>query len=293
MHDVVAEVAGVVFGGHAAGRVGLQVQGVLQRRIDRFLVLLGRDVALVVHQLQHDVPLLFRFLLVRFDGRVVGIRILGDGCDGRGLHHVQLVGRGSEVALGSGLHTIQAVAAELRDVEIALQDLGFGVFLLQLHRDQHFTHFAGDGVFGRMVLGDRVVVLGSLHDQGVFDILLCQRRTALLVTAFDVGLDERTEHALHIHASVFEESLVLTGHDGLLHDFGDFLQRHDFAVLIPEFRDLRLAVGGVHGGFLRKAGHIEINAFHRKRWNDGFDHAIGAEHGGKEENTRHNTAAHA
>ena len=75
---------------------------------------------------------------------------------------------------------------------------------------------------------------------------------------------------------MFEEALVFTGHDGLLHGFGDFLQRHDLAVLRIEFRESGLAVVEIHRRALRKRGHIEIDAFDRKGRNDGFGRVIGA-----------------
>ena len=92
---------------------------------------------------------------------------------------------------------------------------------------------------------------------------------------------------------MFEEALVFTGHDGLLHGFGDFLQRHDLAVLRIEFRESGLAVVEIHRRALRERGHIKIDAFDRKGRNDGFGRVIGGEHSGHKENTRHNAAAHA
>ena len=289
-----AEEAGVFNGRLASGAHVLQVQRILQRRVDGvFEFLFGGDVALVVHQLQHDVALVFGFLLVGFHGRIEVLRILGDCRDGRRLGHVQFRSGDVEVAFGGHFHAAQVVAAELRDVEVALQDLGFGVFLFDLHRDQHLAQLACHGVFRRMVFGDRIVVFTGLGGQHVLDVLLRQRGTALLVAASDVGLEERSEHALHVHAGMFEEALVFTGHDGLLHGFGDFLQRHDLAVLRIEFRESGLAVVEIHRRALRKRGHIEIDAFDRKGRNDGFGRVIGGEHSGHKENTRHNAAAHA
>ena len=81
------------------------------------------------------------------------------------------------------------------------------------------------------------------------------------MVALHICLDERAEHTLHINAAVSEESSVFTRYHGLLHVFGNLLQRHDFTILIPEFGDFRGAIGSVHGRLLRQAGHIKINTF--------------------------------
>ena len=139
MHHVIAEIARIIVRGHATGGNRLDIKRICERSIDRLLIFRIRNIALLVHQLQHDIALLLGFRLVRFDGRIVSVRILGDCRDGRRLGHVQFRSGDVEVAFGGHFHAAQVVAAELRDVEVALQDLGFGVFLFDLHRDQHFT----------------------------------------------------------------------------------------------------------------------------------------------------------
>ena len=97
------------------------------------------------------------------------------------------------------------------------------------------------------------------------------------MVALHVCLDERTEHTLYINAAVSEESSVFTRDHGLLHVFGNLLQRHDFTILIPEFSDFRGAIGSVHGRLLRQAGHIKINTFDRQRRNNRLGDAVRAE----------------
>ena len=275
VHHVIAEIARIIVRGHATGGNRLDIKRICERSIDRLLIFRIRNIALLVHQLQHDIALLLGFRLVRFDGRIVSVRILGDCRDGGGLHDVQLICGGVEIPLRSRLHAIEAIAAKLCDIEISLQNFRLGILLFHLHGNQHFPHFSCDGIFRRMVLCNRIVILLRLQDQHVFDILLGKGGTALMV-ALHIRLDERAEHTLHINAAVSEESSVFTRYHGLLHVFGNLLQRHDFTILIPEFGDFRGAIGSVHGRLLRQAGHIKINTFDRQRRNNRLGDAVRA-----------------
>ena len=172
MNHVIAEIARIIIRGHATGGDRLNIKRIRERSIDRLLIFRIRNIALLVHQLQHDVALLLGFRLVRFDGRIVSVRILGDCRDGGGLHDVQLICGGVEIPLRSRLHTIEAIAAELCDIEIPLQNFRLGILLFHLHGNQHFPQFSCDGIFRRMVLRDRIVILLRLQNQHVFDILL-------------------------------------------------------------------------------------------------------------------------
>ena len=289
MHHEITEVC-VVAGVLAADVHGLHLQRVLQRRVHGFGVLLLGDVPLLQHQLEHDIALVLAFLLVLLDQRIVLARVLGDSRDGGGLHHVQIGGGHAEVALGCGFHAIQVVA-ELGDVQIALQNLGLGILLLHLHGDQHLANLTGDGVFGGMVLGDRVVVLDRLHEQHVLDVLLGQRRTTLLGAFDEVGLHERTHHALHVDAGVSPESTVFARHHCLLHGFGNLLQRHDDTVLVVERRDNGGTVSRVHRRLLRQTGHIEVHIFYLERRDHRFGGFIGTDHTRYKQHTgRHATA---
>jgi len=110
-----------------------------------------------------------------------------------------------------------------------------------------------------MVLGNRIVVFNGLHKQHVLDILLGQRRTALLIALQQIGVDERSHHALHVHAGVGPETAILTRHHGLLHDLGNLLQRHDDTVLAVKIRNDGGAIARIHRRLLRETSHIEVH----------------------------------
>ena len=276
MHHKIAEVR-VIAGVLTADIHVLCFQRVLQRRVHSFGVLLLGDVSFLQHQLEHDIALVFAFLLVLFDQRIVQAWVLGDSRDGGGLHHVQIGGGHAEVALGRGFHAIQVVA-ELGDVQIALQNLGLGILLFHLHGNQHLANLTGDGVFSGMVLGDRIVILDRLHQQHVLDVLLGQRRTTLLGAFDEVGLHERTHHALHVDAGVSPESTVFARHHCLLHGFGNLLQRHDDTVLVVERRDNGGTVSRVHRRLLGQTSHVEVHVFYLERRNHRFGGFIGTDH---------------
>ena len=276
MHHKIAEVR-VIASVLTADIHVLYFQRVLQRRVHSFGVLVLGDVSFLQHQLEHDIALVFAFLLVLFDQRIVQAWVLGDSRDGGGLHHVQIGGGHAEVALGRGFHAIQVVA-ELGDVQIALQNLGLGILLFHLHGNQHLANLTGDGVFSGMVLGDRIVILDRLHQQHVLDVLLGQRRTTLLGAFDEVGLHERTHHALHIDAGVSPESTVFARHHCLLHGFGNLLQRHDDTVLVVERRDNGGTVSRVHRRLLGQTSHVEVHVFYLERRNHRFGGFIGTDH---------------
>ena len=121
--DVVAEERRVA--GRAAPRLRiLQFQRVLQRLRLGLVTLLLADVLFLIHQVKHDVALPLGGLLVALHRGVEGRRVLRDCGDGGRLHDVKLVGRGAEVSSRGHFHAVNATA-ELRDVEIALQNLQF------------------------------------------------------------------------------------------------------------------------------------------------------------------------
>ena len=131
-----------------------------------------------------------------------------------------------------------------------------------------------------MVFGDWVIIFAGLDHEHVLDILLGQGRAALGVALGYVGLHERTQHTLDVDAGVLEESAILTRDHGTLHVHGNVLDRHDLAVLRIERSNHRLAVGRVQRGFLRQAGHIEINALDSQGWCKRFRRVVRPEHGG-------------
>ena len=257
MHHIITE-EGVIAGILATDIDVLYFQRVLKRSVLGLRAFLLADVPFLCHQIQHKIALLLALLLIRLNQRVILVRVLGDGRDRSRLHCIKVGGGHAEVPLGRGLNTIQ-VATKLGDVEISLQNLGLGVLLLHLHRDQHLTNLTCHSVFRGMVLGNRIVVFNGLHKQHVFDILLGQRRTALLIALQQIGVDERSHHALHVHAGVGPETAILTRHHGLLHDLGNLLQRHDDTVLAVKIRNDGGAIARIHRRLLRETSHIEVH----------------------------------
>ena len=117
----------------------MDIERIHQRDVHRLVILGLLDQALVQHELEHDVALILRILLVLGDRGIQARGVLGDGGDGGRLHQIQILGVHVEVPLRRGLHTIQIVGPELGDVQIPLQDLRLGVHLLHLHGDQHLA----------------------------------------------------------------------------------------------------------------------------------------------------------
>src|SRR5204862_5587911 len=108
------------------------------------------------------------------------------------LWQVQLAGVPVEVAPRSGLDAV-GVAAEVRNVEVALENLIFRQVVFQRDRVSRFTNLARKGV-GRccgFVCGRR----GGL-DEDVLDVLLGDRRTTLADRAARAVGDKGADHAL-------------------------------------------------------------------------------------------------
>jgi hypothetical protein len=115
VQDVVAEVA---VGPGAAGRRATGVE--TERSGDGRLVLLCSDVPELEHAVEHDVAALDR--VFGRVGRVERRGVLDDAGQQRRLRQRQLGRRRAEVALGSRLDAVRAVAEE-DEVEVALEDL--------------------------------------------------------------------------------------------------------------------------------------------------------------------------
>ncbi len=137
-------------------------------------------------------------------GLTAGSQLLGDGmmpasiadCSTR-----QVRGVDAEVRLRSGLDAVR-VAAAVDRVEVAVHDLGLGLALGDLDREQRLLELAD-------VVGRRLVDVVPL------DVLLRQRRAALGRAAAQV-VEERAAHARDRDAAVVgEERLVLGRGDRL------------------------------------------------------------------------------
>ncbi len=160
-------------------------------------------------------------------GKVDVRRVAGGGLEHAGEHgrlgKVHLADRFVEIVLCRGLHPVRT-AAEIGAIEIELEDLGLGVAILQIDRDQRLSDLSAQGPLRRQehilgeLLGERAA---ALHD---------------LVVAGIGG--ERPEGAHDIDAEMFEETPVLGRERRLDHHVGDFFQRHRVVAQQPALADL-------------------------------------------------------
>ncbi len=164
-------------------------------------VRLGRgDVAQGGHPVQHDVPAQLGGIGVVH--RVVQGRALHQPGEQRGLGKRQFGDVDLEVVLGGGTHAVVAVA-EVGDVQVTLEDLVLGDLVLQ-----------GDGVPGLLDLalerragGLLALLLGvRVLQQHVLDVLLGQRRGALLDVPGLAVAQRGPQDALHVHPAVAVEA---------------------------------------------------------------------------------------
>ena len=85
----------------------------------------------------------------------------------------------------------KCIDPELGYIQIALEDVCFGIFFLDLEGQEHFPYFTGDGIFLGMVRFNRVIICLGLGYKHIFDVLLCQSGSALGPAALmHIGLQE-------------------------------------------------------------------------------------------------------
>ncbi len=172
---------------------------------------------------------------VRVARRVVRDRLLHGTGEGRRLGERQLARMLGEVAEGRGLDAVGA-RPEVRDVEVALEDLVLGEDPLQGHGVTQLLELAADGAraCGRRLLGG-----GRALDEHVLHVLLGQGRTALRAAVARRVADRRAQEAAGIDAAVVVEAPVLDGDDRLAHHERHCGQRYLDAVLLVDGRDHR------------------------------------------------------
>jgi hypothetical protein len=193
--------------------------------------------------------------------------------------------RAAEVVLGRGLDAVDRAGAELRDVEVGLEDLVLAHPLLERDRQLRLAQLArvalDAGVVGRRLErgrpGHRVLDRLGRLDLHVLDVLLRQRRRALCLVA-ELRLRQGTQHALGVDARVLVEPLVLDRDDGLLHDRRDLRERDDDAVLVVERRQLR-AVRRQDHRLLRQRREVEVRRQVVERLGRQVRRAVGQGHG--------------
>ena len=243
LDDVVAEERRVGRRAAVRRRRGAQQRG--HRDEGRAVGLVLADEADLGHAAQDDVAP--DGAQVGVAQRVVGGGLVDDAGKGGGFCEVEVGGRLGEVAAGGGLDAVGA-GPEVRDVEIALEDLALGEDLLEAEGVPDLAELAGGAVAAR---GVELVGRGRLVDEHVLDVLHREGRAALLDAA---GLDvrcQRPHDAAQVDAVVVEEARVLDGDRGLPHDRGDARQRHLDPVLVVQ-RGQDRAVGRQDEGPLRQ-----------------------------------------
>ena len=174
--------------------------------------------------------------LLRIVGGVVcGGRLHEPGQHGR-LRKRELLGtRGEEVsrrrldAIGTAA---VAAAAEVGDVEVALEDLVLGQLVLDARRQPKLAQLADVAIGPRA--GDGCVPLVwrlRLVEEDEFDVLLSQGGAATGGTALVAGdvagievTEQRPCSSLHVYGAVLVEAVVLDGEDRVLHHRGDLVQ---------------------------------------------------------------------
>ena len=223
---------------HVTGEVRVCDDAVLARdlRIKRKrlghgrIVLLLADVVFAQHGRQHDRAPVER--VFRIERGIVVRGRLRDAREQRGFRQRQLVGRLREVAARSGLDAVGAGAVVNR-VEVHVQDVVFGMALLDFRGDEHLAGFA---------LQRDIVHLAG--EDGVAHELLGDGGCAFDATAGQV-VGERAHDAVVIDAAMLVEAGVLGGDGGLDQAFADLIEVDRFAILQLEAREHRGAVGCV------------------------------------------------
>ncbi len=244
---VVTEVRGAA--GHRAALGGrVDVEHLVDRGVDRLVVLLLGNHVLVEHQPEHGVPTVLRIL--RMAHRIPLARGVGDAGEHRRLRDRQARGPVVEVVAGGSLHPILG-RAELGHIQVALQDLVLAAVLLQCDRQLGLAKLAPERVCGGLADGLRVVGAAACLDEHVLHVLLGEGGTALLAGADEVQ-HRRAHDALGVDATVLVEPLVLHGDHCVAHVLGDLVQWHHDAVPGPDPSEHGV-VGRVDDGLL---GHV-------------------------------------
>ena len=192
------------------GREALEFQlfGFGERRVQLVL----RDLALVIHLIE-DV---FAAAVIVFgiEQRIPVGRVLRDAGDRRALRQRAVADALAEIQLCRRFHALTVVAV-VDDVEIRLQDLLLGVFLLQLERLADLAQLSGDG---------HLVVVGDVLDQ-----LLGDGGAAVGTPAADKRADSGGG-SCPVNAVVVKKALVLDRDLRILHVLRDLGVVHPDAV---------------------------------------------------------------
>ena len=181
----------------------------------RHLFLLGRDLFLLAHSLEHDEAAAPGRVEVR-PGRIRGGRA-DDAGDHRGFAERQLRRRLAEQLLGHRLDTIDA-AAQINAIEVELEDLFLGEKDLEHHCERRFLPLARE----RARVGEVQRARQLLRD----------RAAALLAPARSQIEERRAGDSDRIDAEVMVEAVILDRDDRVLEVGGDLLERHVLPLLV-------------------------------------------------------------
>jgi len=225
----------------AALRLRRDVQHVRDRHRRRRVELLLGDDLLVPHERENGVTP--DECVLRVPHGVPAPGGLGDPREHGGLLDVEVGGGLAEVVPRGHLDAVLR-GPELRDVEVALEDLVLGHLLLECDGEFRLAQLAPEAHFRGRGDGRLVPAAQARLDEHVLDELLREGR-ATLVRALDEVQDRGAEHAFGVDAPVVVEPFVLDGDHRGAHVRRHRVQRDHDAVLGVERRQ-EAAVGGEH-----------------------------------------------
>ena len=153
--------------------------------------------------------------------RPVQGRVVGDACQGRTLGQGQLGHVLIKILLRRRLNAV-AVAAQIDQVEVQLQNIVLRVLLLQFEGRENLLNLPGDG---------DVIVLRQ-----IFNELLGDGGAAEIVLHSDKHVHHGAARAVPVHAVMHPEALVLNGHHRVDQILWDILDVHPLSVLFAHQR---------------------------------------------------------
>jgi hypothetical protein len=185
----------------------------LDGRRDSLVVLRLVDIAVLEHVVDDQVASRLILWIVRRVAEVERVGRLNYGDEARGLGNRQFSRRRAVVALCGGFDAVGGVA-ESGQVQVAEQDLVFGVFLLERDREPNLLHLArrglGNGLFVRGESCFLGVELLRLVDADVLHDLHGDRRSAGLAGLGDEA-ECRAGQRLRVDRAVLVVPAVFTG----------------------------------------------------------------------------------
>ncbi len=181
----------------------------------RFILLLFRDVALLLHQLQGQVLTVKQGVHMRAIRRKIR-RTLNNGSQQRGLSQGDVLGGLAKIQVASRFHAVSGRSVR-NFIQVHLQDLLLAELALDLKHQNEFTQFARQGFFRA--------------ENGVLDQLRSQGRRARAAAAHELVHDSLGQ-ALQVKTGMFIESTVLQCNDGLRNVGRQFLDLDNGALLL-------------------------------------------------------------